>query len=69
MAKYELVEKTEVNGEVWYHILKDGYHVNETYTLNLQAAEIIFEELIKGKPSEPIIKILKTTEVNDKNDN
>jgi hypothetical protein len=65
MTKYELVEKTEVNGEVWYHILKDGDHVNETYTLRLQDAEIIFEELIKGKPSEPIIKILKTIEVDE----
>ena len=65
MIKYELVEKTEITGEVWYHILKDGYHVNETYTLKLEEAEIMFEDLVKGKPSEPIIKILKTIEVDE----
>jgi len=69
MAKYELIEKTEVNGQVWYHIKKDGDHVNESYTTKLQEAEKMLEELVKGKPSEPIIKILKTIEVDENKTN
>jgi hypothetical protein len=69
MAKYELIKKTEVDGEVWYHITKDGCHVNETYTKNLDEANELFDQFSKGKPSEPIIEILKTIEINDKNDN
>ena len=65
MAKYELEEKTEVNGQVWYHIKKDGNHIDDSFTQKLEEAEEMLEELINGKPSEPIIKILKTIEVND----
>jgi hypothetical protein len=68
-TKYELVKKTEINGDVWYHITKDGIHVNETYTKNLEEAESLFNEFVKGKPSEPIIEIIKTLEINDKDDN
>jgi hypothetical protein len=69
MAKYELVKKTEVDGAVWYHITKDGLHVNETWTKYLEEAESLFDELLKGKPLEPIIETLKTYEINDTNDN
>ena len=66
MAKYELMEKTEVNGEVWYFIRKDdGFSVNNSWTTKLEDAEKMFEEIQKGKPTEPIIKTLKTIEVND----
>ena len=66
MAKYELVEKTEVNGEVWYYIQKEnGFSVNNSWTKNLEDAEKMFKELEQGKSSEPITKILKTIEVND----
>jgi hypothetical protein len=66
MAKYELIEKTEVNGEVWYYIQKDnGFSVNNSWTKYLEDAEKMFKELEEGKSSEPITKILKTIEVND----
>ena len=66
MAKYQLMEKTENNGEVWYYILKeDGFSVNNSWTMTLEKAEEMFEEIQKGKPIEPIIKILKTIEVNE----
>ena len=66
MAKYQLMQKTENNGEVWYYILKeDGFSVNNSWTKNFDDAEKMFEEIQKGKPTEPIIKILKTIEVND----
>jgi hypothetical protein len=65
MAKYELVKKTEVDGDVWYHITKDGYHVDETYTQYLDEANELFDKFSKGKPSEPIIEILKTIEIHD----
>jgi len=65
MAKYELMEKTEVNGEVWYYIRKeDGFSVSNSWTRNLEEVEKMFEQIQKGKP-ESIIKILKTIEVND----
>jgi len=60
MAKYELMEKTEVNGEVWYYIRKDeGFSVENSWTKKLEDAEKMLEEIQKGKPAEPIIKILK----------
>lgn len=68
-TKYELVKKTEINGDVWYHITKDNIHVNETYTKNLEEAENLFNEFVKGKPSEPIIEIIKTLEIQDKDEN
>lgn len=66
MAKYELMEKTEVNGEVWYYIRKqDGFSVDNSWTMRLEKAEEMFRELKEGKSSEPIIKVLKTIEVNE----
>jgi len=66
MKKYQLMEKTENNGEVWYYIIKeDGLSVTNSWTMRLEKAEKMFEEIQKGKPAEPIIKILKTIEVND----
>jgi hypothetical protein len=65
MAKYEIVERTEVNGQVWYHIRKDDDHVEGTFTRELEEVEKNLEELINGKPTEPIIKILKTIEIDD----
>jgi hypothetical protein len=69
MAKYELVEKTEPNGQIWYHIKKDGDHVDGSYTRELKEAEKNLEELVNGKPTEPIIKILKTIEVDENKTN
>jgi hypothetical protein len=65
MAKYEIVERTEVNGQVWYHIRKDDDHVEGSFTRELEEVEKNLEELINGKPTEPIIKILKTIEVDE----
>ena len=66
MAKYELMEKTETNGEVWYYIRKDdGFSVNSSWTTKLEDAEKMFKELEEGKSPEPIIKILKTIEVDE----
>jgi len=66
MAKYQLMEKTENNGEVWYYILKeDGFSVKNSWTMKLENAEEMFEEIKKGKSTEPIIKTLKTIEVNE----
>lgn len=63
MAKYELVEKTEINGEVWYSILKDGKYIDNSYTKYIDEATQMFNELANGtRPSVPVIKILKTIE-------
>lgn len=62
MAKFELIKTTDVNGEIWYNITKDGLHVNTSFTKKLEDAEKLFEELTNGKPSEPIVEILKTKE-------
>ena len=69
MAKYELIKKTEVNGAVWYHITKDGDHVNETWTQELEEANQMFSEIEKTMILEPIIEVIKTYETTDKNDN
>lgn len=63
MAKYELIEKTEINGEIWYSILKDGRYVDNSFTKHIEEATQMFNELANGtRPSVPIIKILKTIE-------
>jgi len=70
MAKYELVEKTEINGDVWYYIRKDeGFSINDSWTRKLEEAQKMLEEFEKGKPSEPIIKILKTIEIDENKTN
>ena len=66
MAKYELMQKTENNGDVWYYIRKDeGFSVENSWTKKQEDAEKMLEQIQKGKPADPIIKILKTIEVND----
>jgi hypothetical protein len=65
MAKYELVEKTEINGEVWYTIRRNGDYVSNSATRELKEAEQMLNEFENGKPSEPIFKTLKTIEVNE----
>lgn len=65
MAKYELIKKTEVNGAVWYHITKDGDHVNETWTQDLNEANELFSVVEKTTILEPIIEVLKTHETNE----
>ena len=41
MAKYEIVERTEVNGQVWYHIRKDDDHVEGSFTRELERGEYL----------------------------
>jgi len=62
MAKYELLKTTDVNGEVWYSINKDGIHVNSSFSKELKVTEEMLTELLNGRPSQPIIEILKTIE-------
>ena len=64
-TKYELVKKTEINGEIWYHITKDGGHVNETYTRSIEEATEQFDKIMQGFLPEPNIEILKTFETNE----
>jgi DNA-directed RNA polymerase specialized sigma subunit len=66
MTKYELVKKTEINGEVWYFIRKgDGYSVENSWTMHLEKAERMFQEIESRKNLEPIFETLKAIEVND----
>ena len=67
MATYELKEKTETNGEVWYFIHKDGKYVDYTYTTNIDEASQMLDKYASGEQnSEPIIKVIKTIEVDEK---
>ena len=66
MTKYELVKKTEVNGDVWYFIRREnGLSVHQSYTKDIKEVESMLNELQNGKTSEPIYETLKTIEVND----
>jgi hypothetical protein len=65
MAKYELIKTTDVNGEIWYNIKKDGYHVNQSFTKDIDIALEMLEGFEKGKQSEPIIEVIKTLEIDD----
>lgn len=62
---YELLEKTELQGDVWYYIHKNGSYVDQSSTRNLVEAEEMLEKFTSGKHSEPIINVLKTIEVNE----
>jgi hypothetical protein len=68
-TKYELVKETQIDGRIWYHITKDGVHVNETYTTNVEEATEQFDKILQGYLPETKTEILKTLEINDKNDN
>lgn len=66
MTKYELVKKTELNGDVWYFIRKDdGYSVENSWTMSLEKAEQMLHELEKGKASMPIFETIKTIHVEE----
>ena len=65
MAKFELVKRTEINGDVWYCIRKNGLHVPDSNTRDFEMACEMLESFKKGKQSEPIFEIVKTIEVNE----
>jgi hypothetical protein len=65
MAKFELVQETEVDGKVWYKILQDGNYILGTLTKHLEEATSNLEAYANGKQSAPIIKVIKTIEVNE----
>jgi len=65
MAKFELVQETEVDGQVWYKINQDGSYVYGTLTRHLEEATKNLEAFANGKPSTPITKVIKTIEVDE----
>ena len=69
MTKYELVKKTEINGEVWYFIRKDdGYAVDNSWTMHLEKAERMLQEIESRKNLAPTFETLKTIEVKEGSD-
>ena len=64
-TKFELVEETEVDGQVWYKIHKDGQYVLGTLTKRLDEANRMFGEFSNGRQTVPILKVIKTIEVNE----
>lgn len=69
MAKYELIKRTEITGDVYYAVYKDGHYVNNSTDLNYENAKKTYERLINGLPAEPIIEILLTNEIEEPNAN
>jgi hypothetical protein len=69
MAKFELLERIENTGEIWYFIRKDGEHANNSFTKRLEEAEKMLEEFKKGKQAESITRTIKTIEVDEDNTN
>ena len=66
MAKYELIKKTENNGDVWYYIRKDDFlSVENSWTKKLEDAEKMFEQIQKGKPTDPIFETIKTIQLDE----
>ena len=64
-TKFELVQETEVNGQVWYKIFQDGSYIYGTLTRNLEEATNNLEAFANGKQAAPILKVIKTIEVNE----
>jgi hypothetical protein len=50
---------------VFTQFRRNGDYVSNSATRELKEAEQMFNEFENGKPSEPIIKTLKTIEVNE----
>lgn len=70
MTKYELVKKTELNGDVWYFIRKaDGYSVESSWTTKFEDAEQMLKKIEMSGTQAPTFETIKTIEVNDPNDN
>jgi exonuclease VII small subunit len=65
MKKFELLEETELNGQVWYKIFQDGNYIYGTLTRHLEEAESNLEALANGRQATPILKVIKTIEVNE----
>jgi hypothetical protein len=65
MNKYELVQETEPNGQVWYKIKHNGDYVIGTLTRHLEEANKILDEFANGRQVGPIIKVIKTIEVDE----
>jgi hypothetical protein len=65
MTKYELVQETEPNGLVWYKINQNGDYVIGTLTRHLEEANKILDEFANGRQVGPIIKVIKTIEVDE----
>lgn len=64
-TKFELLEETEVNGQVWYKIFQDGNYIYGTLTRHLEEATNNLEALANGRQATPILKVIKTIEVNE----
>lgn len=67
MAIFELIKKTEVGGDVWYSIQKDGNYVESSITRSLEEAEEKLEKFANGEPTKPIIETLKTINTDENN--
>jgi hypothetical protein len=66
MTKYELVRKTELNGDVWYFIRKaDGYSVESSWTTKLEDAEEMLKKIEMSGTQAPTFETLKTIEVKE----
>lgn len=67
MAIYELIKKTEVGGDIWYYVNKDGVYIESSYTRSLEEAEEKLEKFSNGEPTKPTTETLKTIETNENN--
>jgi hypothetical protein len=65
MAKFELVQETELDGNTWYKINYNGNYVSGTLTRHLEEATKNLEAFANGKPSTPITKVIKTIELDE----
>lgn len=67
MAKFELIKKTEVGGDIWYSIQKDGVYIESSYTRSFEEAEEKLEKFANGEPTKPTTETIKTIETDENN--
>ena len=66
MTKYELLEETQPNGQVWYKIMQDDTHyIYGSLTRHLEEAQNMLEAIENGHKNGFITKVIKTIEVNE----
>lgn len=59
--KIELIKTTKLNGDVYYSVTKDGEHVEGSVSMNLEAANEIYQKVVNKEMTKT--ETIKSTEI------
>lgn len=64
-TKFELVEETQSNGQVWYKVMENDLYVYGSLTRDLEEANKTLDKCVNGHKYGTINRVIKTIEVNE----